>query len=702
MFSSTVLATRSTWGRCDSVRSRVGVVGRVQPDGRVDDAVEDEELRDVRGWRRSRRRRTRCCGPPRRRPWQSPPARPRAGRPRGGSESSDRKVDRNRYQAIRHGARHQVTASCSWPRSSQRGAGRPEPAHAVHAASGRRGGRAQVDALQGRAVRVPPRRRPEDHLAERGGTGIDVAADVARVVLLGRHGREGRARQDQVAEAGREPLDLRLDPLGHVHRRTVGDVAVGPQRVPACRCPPGIDHAGLGDEAVRALRMPAGVDLRLAPGDLLERPADVHGDGLPAALRPSTGPARAAPSRPCTRPVRSGSGPARGRSPSGAQSPAISSSWRGVTSSTTARAAGSSSSRFTRWPVSTRPPAARQLGDEGIDDGGAAALDDGPAVAVRQRGEEPWEDAGQRRRQRQHGVGGRAGDERPALLGLEPPGQVLGRGEPAQREAARRQRMATARRAWSPERRAGSCPGLRTKGSEEAAVGPPVGPQRTGRRRRRRAPRPRRASRRGDGRRRSAGVSSRTPWADRSMSRKAGEASSSGCTAEQTSWRNPGSVSSAVRQPPPGSSAASYTSTARPARARTSAATSPFGPAPTTMASAALTGGSQPHGQRLRGPHHGHRALGEAADGPFDLGVAALRSMVEQRDLACAGHGRPGARRTRRPHGRTTLRPPPPRPGGGRRGSGDRRPRASSRADSWYSPMPPGPGPSAVGQWSGM
>ena len=36
------------------------------------------------------------------------------------------------------------------------------------------------------------------------------------------------------------------------------------------------------------------------------------------------------------------------------------------------------------------------------------------------------------------------------------------------------------------------------------------------------------------------------------MSRKAGEASRSGWTAEQTSWRKPGSVSSAVRQPPPG------------------------------------------------------------------------------------------------------------------------------------------------------
>src|SRR5687767_10118441 len=55
---------------------------------------------------------------------------------------------------------------------------------------------------------------------------------------------------------------------------------------------------------------------------------------------------------------------------------------------------------------------------------------------------------------------------------------------------------------------------------------------------------------------------------------------------EQTSCTKPGSVSSAERTPPPIVSAASCTSTSRPARASVIAAASPFGPEPTTTASA--------------------------------------------------------------------------------------------------------------------
>src|ERR1035437_7287382 len=55
--------------------------------------------------------------------------------------------------------------------------------------------------------------------------------------------------------------------------------------------------------------------------------------------------------------------------------------------------------------------------------------------------------------------------------------------------------------------------------------------------------------------------------------------------AEQMSWTKPGTVSSAEREPPPTVSAASTSSTERPAWARRMAAARPFGPAPTTTAS---------------------------------------------------------------------------------------------------------------------
>src|SRR6266700_260039 len=55
--------------------------------------------------------------------------------------------------------------------------------------------------------------------------------------------------------------------------------------------------------------------------------------------------------------------------------------------------------------------------------------------------------------------------------------------------------------------------------------------------------------------------------------------------AEQRSWRNPGRVSSAVRQPPPMVSSASSTWTDQPDSASSTAAARPFGPDPTTTAS---------------------------------------------------------------------------------------------------------------------
>src|SRR5947207_14409658 len=74
---------------------------------------------------------------------------------------------------------------------------------------------------------------------------------------------------------------------------------------------------------------------------------------------------------------------------------------------------------------------------------------------------------------------------------------------------------------------------------------------------------------------------------DRSSGRvvKNGEPAASGCTAEQTSCKKPGSVSSAERAPPPIVAFASQTTTEHPARASVIAAARPFGPEPTTTAS---------------------------------------------------------------------------------------------------------------------
>ena len=55
----------------------------------------------------------------------------------------------------------------------------------------------------------------------------------------------------------------------------------------------------------------------------------------------------------------------------------------------------------------------------------------------------------------------------------------------------------------------------------------------------------------------TSGWTHSTPWRARSTDRKNGDAIPSGWAVEQTSWTNPGSVSSADRVPPPTVSAAS-------------------------------------------------------------------------------------------------------------------------------------------------
>ena len=174
------------------------------------------------------------------------------------------------------------------------------------------------------------------------------------------------------------------------------------------------------------------------------------------------------------------------------------------------------------------------------------------------------------------------------------------------------------RRAWSPGRRAGSCPGrgpaARRAGRRRARPAPATGRRRPRWvRRRRPGPPPRGWAKATDG------VSSRTPWAARSMSAKAGEASRSGWTAEQTSWRNPGRVSSAVRQPPPGSSGGLVDVDRQAGPGQVSAATSPLGPG------AHDDGVCVPHGSvtasdvvppRPRSPAPGSRRTGTRCDRP--------------------------------------------------------------------------------------
>ena len=120
----------------------------------------------------------------------------------------------------------------------------------------------------------------------------------------------------------------------------------------------------------------------------------------------------------------------------------------------------------------------------------------------------------------------------------------------------------------------------------------------------------------------SAGTASRPP---------------SGWIAEQTSWTKPGSVSSAVRIPPPTVSAASSTSTERPARASTIAAASPFGPAPTTTASGIGQAYCQALGDRRLLANRGDQRVD---NGRVELPARRARSRRRDRPLCSTLDGR--------------------------------------------------------------
>src|SRR5215207_9689272 len=163
---------------------------------------------------------------------------------------------------------------------------RPVAAHAVDAAAGRGGAGAEVEAAVGRRVGVVTGDGAGEELSEVVGPAADVAADHVRVVPFELDGVDGVARDDEVAEAGGEALDLSLDAFGHVHVRAVRDVAVGPARLLARGRARLVEEALLRDDDEGPLGVRAAPDGGLGLRDLLDGGAEVDGRRAPARLGP--------------------------------------------------------------------------------------------------------------------------------------------------------------------------------------------------------------------------------------------------------------------------------------------------------------------------------------------------------------------------------------------------------------------------------
>src|SRR6267378_500267 len=82
--------------------------------------------------------------------------------------------------------------------------------------------------------------------------------------------------ENAVAEAGREPLDLILNPSIHREGRTVRHVTVGPRNVPSVGGSSFVEQCRLCDQDERPLRMLPICHLAFGCSNFVERSAQMH------------------------------------------------------------------------------------------------------------------------------------------------------------------------------------------------------------------------------------------------------------------------------------------------------------------------------------------------------------------------------------------------------------------------------------------
>ena len=446
--------------------------------------------------------------------------------------------------------------------------------------------------------------------------------------------------------------------------------------------------------------MPAGVDVRLTAGDLGEGAAHVHGDRLPATLgaprhRAAEGPVDLADAGPVAVPAQGPAVPAR----HGAAGHLEQLARRDVEHD---GAGGRQLVQPLHQAAGLHPaPELGELRHQRVHDGGAPTLDHRPPEAMGQRNEEPREHARKRRRERQHGMRGRAGHERPTLLGVELPGHALGGREAAQPERRRFQRMG----------------GHGAHGAQE------------GREDFVHVPDERREDARGTWLRRrpsdSATSSTLVSDADGTPAVEGmGEGEGRGEQADTMGREVDVREGRGGHQERVHRRADVVTEAGHGQLRRAAAAARHVGRLVDVDRQARRGPGSTPRRarsarrRRRRRPRASparHSASVVPSAAPMTgTGLSAKRHTVRSTSGRCVrgdgGRARRGGRRRRwrarprirRRRGRRTLPPPPPPRGGGSRGSGGRR-RAPARGQPrGTSPIPWGPSPSAVGQWSGM
>ena len=125
----------------------------------------------------------------------------------------------------------------------------------------------------------------EKELAHRHGSAADVATEQVRIHPLEGCRRRYMTGQNTIAKARRKALNLRLNARSHIHRGTVGDVAIGPECVLPLRSARWIKKRWLRRQHKGPLRMLSLHYCTLRIGNLIKRTAKMNGDGASALCR---------------------------------------------------------------------------------------------------------------------------------------------------------------------------------------------------------------------------------------------------------------------------------------------------------------------------------------------------------------------------------------------------------------------------------
>src|ERR1051326_885141 len=118
--------------------------------------------------------------------------------------------------------------------------------------------------------------RAREELRDDRSAAIDVAADEVRIKSFHLRGRERTACENARAKAWCETFNLILDAIGHIDRRTVWDVTIGPQRVLTFRRARRVEQRRLREQHERTIRTLPLPDRRLGFFDLRQRTTEMN------------------------------------------------------------------------------------------------------------------------------------------------------------------------------------------------------------------------------------------------------------------------------------------------------------------------------------------------------------------------------------------------------------------------------------------